>query len=106
MWTPLENAAQSGEDWPPPINKTDGVPANRPATRRAIVGAGSARAPTAQAIESSSRRGLRRSRSRADPRIACSGQMRPAVRRGCRTLLVSRGVCLLDASFTSLARAA
>ena len=56
MWTPLANAAQSGADSPPPTSVAEGWACQRDATRRAISGAGSTIAATAQPIVSSSRR--------------------------------------------------
>ena len=59
MWTPLANAAAQSADVPPRRRRPRSpraCPATVAATPRAIVGAGSSSAPTAQANESSSRR--------------------------------------------------
>ena len=89
MWTPLENAAQSGADEPPPIRvdrgralQSRGDPA-RDGRGRLVQGADGAAERVEQPPAGFDDHGLR-----GDLRSEFRGRTRPDVQRGCRTSIV------------------
>src|SRR5689334_3041204 len=86
MWTPLANAAQSGDDRPPPSSAVPGVLRIEAATCRAISGAGSPSAPAAQLNASSSR--LRASTTTAAGRSSYRVDNANDARRSARVSLI------------------